>query len=382
MAISDNFRIVIRSPLPEGLRLSYIDLNPQVSALSWETQVGGFYTCNVGYKIEGQPTYISGLKYPIEVPDLATAQVYHGSEDGFCCSEGRVIETNSILSTNVSAFQASGFGTSDGAGGDTWFYVPPAANDQQTIEDISRSAVNLLQRMVPSVTDILTINGNDPTIQDPGGKYTPRQEAGRYLGQAIDEIIKAGVQGGQEVAYYVYEDRRIQLKIIEPPLDDNGIFAPDWRVTPDKTVKVKRSGRKLIGACAVQFTPPGDAQKTTDVALVTGWSDLYGGLFRSMLIPPSNIPELQATMVRDRYLRRYSVPVITGSIEINGYDGAIRGRYGQPCPFFMPRYGQWLQIGKDPFFITKTKTNASPGAGKPGQTIVEFVNVPLSVGEV
>ena len=382
MAISDLFRVVIRTPLPEGNRISQIDLNPQITALSWETQSGGFYIGNVGYRIEGQPAYVSGLKYPIEVPDLATAQIYAGSEDGWCGFEGRVTETNSVMSTNVSAFQASGLGTSDGAPGDNWFYVPSGTNDEQTIDDISRSAVSLLQRMTPAVTEIITINGYDPTVQDPGGKYTPRQEAGRYLTQAIDEIVKAGVQGGQELMYAVYEDRRIQIKIIEPPLDDDGIFAPDWRVTPDKKVTVKRSGKKLIGACACQFTPPGDAQKTTDVAYVQGWSDFYGGLFRSQLIPTSNISETQALMVRDRYLRRYSVPVITGSIEINGYDGAVRGRAGQPCPFYMPRYGDWLQIGKEPFFVTKTKTNASLMAGNPGRTTVEFVNVPLSIGEV
>lgn len=379
------FRVVIRTPLPEGKRLSWIDLNPNITALSWETGVGGFVRGDVGYKILGQPDYVSGLKNGIEVPDLATAQIFIPSESGFCCFEGRVQEVDDLEGTNVSKFNASGLGTSEGVGGDEWFYVAPTQNGMKTFEDIKRTALNLLNRMVPSVTDIITVGGTDQ-VTDPGGSYTPREQAGRYLGQALDQIIKAGVQGGQEVMYAVYEDRRIQLRIIEPPLDDSGVFSPDWRVTPSKKLTVKRSGKKLVGAAAVQFTPPGGAQDTTEVNAIDGWSDNYGGLFRSFLIPPSQISYEQAVMVRDRYLRRFSVPVITGMMEIVGTDGGLRGRTGQPAPFYAIRYGQWLQIGEKPYFITKTKTDACYQDPKTnvvvGRTTVEFINVPLSQGEV
>ncbi len=89
-------------------------------------------------------------------------------------------------------------------------------------------------------------------------------------------------------------------------------------------------------------------------------------------------------MVRDRTLRRYSVPVVTGTVEVVGKDNAVRHRTGPPADFYMMRYGQWLDIGGTPFFITKTTVDPCFKIQNRivGKATVEFINVPLSVGEV
>lgn len=357
----DSFRVVIGNPLPQGGRLDWVDLNPEITALSWTTGPGGYMACSVGYQVAGQPDGVAEMLRPLSVPDLANVQIWAGSESGFLCFEGRVQDVDEVSGLRVKALTAAGYGTAQGALGDEWFYTSDATD---------YSAAQLLRRMIPGTTDILRVGDADAFV-DPEALYSAKGQSGRYLGQTLDQIIKAGAAGGYELMLAVYEDRRVQLRPILPPLDATNAPAPDYRVRLDQRVTWKRSGAKLVGAVAVQFTPPGGVQDTTQVAEVEGWQNDHGGLFRSMLIPSSQLTQIQAEQLRNRYLRRYSQPVITGTMHITR-DRSLETRTGQPAPYYMVRYGQWLALGSQMFFITQTQIDASGG-----KATITFTNVPV-----
>jgi hypothetical protein len=375
------FRLVISNPLPLGTRVNWVDVNPDVTALSWTTGQGGFVGMQIGITSPTQPETAMGLESPVEVPDFADVKVYAGSEDGFCCFRGRVLDVDDNLGQHVTALTAAGYGTADGALGDQWFFVPALPDTTTSGASTSTSATSttapkgpddrdvsagaLLRRMVYQVTSIIR-PGDSAEYVDPGGAFTARQQTGRYLGQTVDQLLKTGGDGGNESTFAIWENQHVIMQPLDPP------GFPDYRLRANARVQWKRSTRRTIGGVEVQYTPPGGKQSSTGVAFIKGWATDHGGLMRSQLIPGGTMTLQQAIAVRTRYLRRNRNAVRTGTITITP-EQPMESVTGEPVPYYAYRYGQWVAIGDESFMITQTSTDTKEGSER---TTVTLINTP------
>ncbi len=374
--------MVIANPLPSGTRVSWIDINPDMTNLSWTTGPGGFVGINAGFTLSAQSITPRPLESPIAVPPLADARLYAGSEDGFCCFSGRAQKVDSNNSTKVTALIAAGYGTAQGVFGDQWFWVPPLPTTSSSgtgtgtapkgPDDVPMSSGSLLRRMIRQVTSIVQ-PGDSEQFQDPGGSFTAREQSARYLGQSIDQLMKTGGDGDTDYSYAIWEDRRVVSRPMTPPLDSAGRFLPDYRLQGDSRVQWTQDWSKLIGGCEVQFTPPGGQQASTGADSIRGWASDHGGLMRSALIPGGTMSRQQALAVRSRYLRKYSEPIISGTATIP-FDRPMESTTGFPVPAYAYRYSQWIEINEEPFMIMTTSTDAVQR-----QTTVTFTNRPGAV---
>jgi hypothetical protein len=349
------FRVVSSSPLPEGKRIDAVHFDSELTAASCSDGIGGFGGLSLGYTLFPQAERSARLGNPVDFVDLGHIQVYAGDERGFLVFEGRVQDIDSPTGLQATAVTATGYGVGAmAATTDMWFFQD--AYDQEPT--VGGGA--LLREVLGSAAPLLAL-GDADAMYEPGGAYLVSGQSGRYPNQALDEVIKAGDLGNNQVIYFVYEDRLVQLRPRIPPVDDvSGETIADYYLPVDaKRIQWRRSSEKMVGAVAVQFTEPGQTSvKHTTVSSAQEqqiFRDAHGGLLRGYLVSSSNWTEAQAEFFRDTYLERYKNAVITCTVTLDTTFPAF-DRMGGAIPYYTIRSGGWLKVGgEDPIMVTSTR---------------------------
>jgi hypothetical protein len=119
---------------------------------------------------------------------------------------------------------------------------------------------------------------------------------------------------------------------------------PEYIVSPER-VTFARSASKLYGSVSAEFQPKGGAKGRTVPAVDESFVPRYG-FMRNLLIPNSELDEVQAQLTAQRYLNAYRVPAVHGTITLSDMGPMPTSGGGwQAWPFV--RYGEWVQIGYD-----------------------------------
>jgi hypothetical protein len=320
-----------------------LDLFPKVTAIAFTTGPGGYVGLNVGYTDEGMPANVGELQEPVEISDMYHVELWARSEEtGFQLFEGRVMTVNQDQGVAVTALQAVGYGVQDGAVNDSYF-------DSMDIRMLS--AGDILREAVPTITPILQIGGRDLFV-DPGvgTKMSPSGLQGQTAGQIVDQVVKTGTDNAQQQIYECY-GRTINIRPRVPPPG-----GPEYVVQPTE-VKWVRDSTHLYGSVSVEFQPKGGTKGRTIPAVYNTFPGRYRGLVRSLLVPNSEIDEVQAELLARRLLDIYKNPVITGTFELTE-SNPMYTTQGGVVPYWKPRYSEWCQVGtRPPLMIVGTSVN-------------------------
>ena len=212
-----------------------VDINSQITAVTIKTNVNkGFDQATIGIapdpKVQAKTGVIYGqLPEPLELRDFTRAELRVGGSTAF---EGR------LGPANIPSTQLVINGHWRELYSDDWY-----ASTDTTLD----SAGNVIKGMLAAgLSAIRPAAGSG--WQDPNSEHAPSEFDGKSVGDALVQITSEGDSLGNDLDWYVWEDRRLHLiSRAEPEL-------PDYRVAFDpETMIIQRDPSDVLTRLTVEF---------------------------------------------------------------------------------------------------------------------------------
>lgn len=355
--------------------ITYVDINPDVTALEWTTvNPGGYGALNVGmqpFLTDGAqgPDYVR-LEQPAYLPPRAHVQLYAGAHLVF---EGAVMAVNKNSSGQADGFIAEGYGL-------------VATNDNyiESYEITPKTSGVILAEALFDAAPLLRIG---PAYVDPGVLHQKSEFHALYPADIINQIVReggaayAGIVSNAGGAsgdvsngvwdFLVYEGRLVTFQPRLPPAG-TPTDPIDYRITfDDRVTSWVEDYHKLCGQVGVRYTNLAGGGGATALtprypalgdALYTRFKSIYGFMRAAVIeggaMQPASATTFAQTFIAERAQPSYAVRVVRAQQQ--GME-----RVGMPdMPPYLVRAGEWVAIGdQDPLPIVQTSYDAFTATG-------------------
>lgn len=319
-------------------RLDHIDLNPDLTGLSWtSTAPGGFARFQAGHNNYERPLADPLIPRLLHMQDFARIEVTDGA---LTLWEGRT-EDRDEAPKDRRTLVAAGWGYS-------------AIHDMPYFSDSSTASTSgvVLKSVIANAAPFIRPASGDLYI-DPLVEHAPDEFDAWYPSQVLDQITKEGDDDGNLMDWFVWESRTLWLKPRVAPATADYYLPFDRRYVSDW----KRHVKDRRGIVWVDHTVSGIATRTGAVT-AAGFTDEIG-FQRGRVLKVGEMPVSVATRLAQTFLAFNSRERYTGVVTI-GPDDVLIGAGGRPVPAYMARAGQWVQVGDyDPLMIVVQDYNAN-----------------------
>lgn len=339
-------KVRLYEPLESGGRpLADMDLNPDITAISWTSQLpGGPNTLSVGIE---EPDLRAGwgasyafIPDAIRIKPLAHVVV---SVAGMDVWEGRVMEVEDGP-LGEQAFIADGYAL---CGTNTDFYESTSVVETTTsdiISDIITAAASLINQ------------GSVYQFEDPMVTHT-RSEFDQFtLAEALDLVLREGGNGYVTWDWWLEAGRRLALHPrTAPAVPDYVIPYQSGRVT------VRRNYREIITAAKVAYQFSG-VEFETDVDVRENTVTEFG-FSRRIRIQADELSSTAAEQLRTTELARNSSPIIAITVSRGPSDDDwLTTASGVQIPHWAVMAGQWVKVANyDPQIIVSAQFDPTNG---------------------
>lgn len=363
-------------------RTDVIDLNPDVTSLTWSSQLpGGWNSATIGLARAvdlglGRTVTFERLSREVTIRPYGHVRIWAGSQ---LCWEGRITRPERPGGDRARSLTVQGYGLQAAADG-----VFHSADTALT------TSGSIVRQALAMAAPVLTA-GNATQFLDPGVQHAPIEFDGKTPAQILDQVTKEGATVGVLVDYFVYGGRAVW---IQPRLAPPGSEKANYVATLDDTTDTwSEDYASSFGALRVQYTsagtglasvyPPAGAPPLSDPTFPAR----MGGLERETVLSGGTLTDLGAAQFAQTQLSVLTKPTIACTLKRTGGGLFLPG--GAEAPLHLVRAGQWVAVADQaPLIIVRSQFDANThslslelGASSPGlpQLLQEFRRVAAHV---
>lgn len=339
------------APNDEGAPADHMDLNPEVTQISFSTGLpGGWIGLTVGMRDPARPRF-GILPRPIAVKhfydvvlEIGPRVLWNGRVQKILRSSGGVV-----------GFEAVGYAI--GALRDGWY-----SNRDTTVT----TAGQVLRSVISDAAPLLGTNLDPDLFVDSGVPRSYLSCDGLAPADVLQALSSEGSSADSAVGaiydwacfsidrFCTFTRRLAPLRWQDAP---SGVYGADYWIDFDETVQWVEDSIGTYGSVTVDYT--GGTVPRTPVANSATFTDTYG-LARAILLKGGQMTDDQANAYRDAWLHLNEVPQTTATITRTAGRGLTLGSGRAECPPHLVRAGQWVQVAdQEPLIIGATQYDAN-----------------------